>query len=95
MEGCILEFIRTDIGTVKLPFIKGLGGLIMGLSLTELLVEYLRSPLGLDEQAPRFSWQLSSDKKETLQTAAEIRVREGKTEEEVWDSCLLYTSRCV
>ena len=63
----------------------------MGLSLTELLVEYLRSPLGLDEQAPRFSWQLSSDKKETLQTAAEIRVREGKTEEEVWDSGQLST----
>ena len=41
----------------------------MGLSLTELLVEYLRSPLGLDEKAPRFSWQLSSDKKDTLQTA--------------------------
>ena len=40
----------------------------MGLSLTELLVEYLRSPLGLDEKAPRFSWQLSSDKKDTLQT---------------------------
>ncbi|MFQ9152849.1 MAG: hypothetical protein ACLR6B_16520 [Blautia sp.] len=49
----------------------------MGLSLTELLVEYLRSPLGLDEKAPRFSWQLSSDKKDTLQTAVEIRVREG------------------
>ena len=56
----------------------------MGLSLTELLVEYLRSPLGLDEKAPRFSWQLSSDKKDTLQTAVEIRVREAKTEEEVW-----------
>ena len=63
----------------------------MGLSLTELLVEYLRSPLGLDEKAPRFSWQLSSDKKDTLQTAVEIRVREAKTEEEVWDSGLLST----
>ena len=63
----------------------------MGLSLTELLVEYLRSPLGLDEKAPRFSWQLSSDKKDTLQMAVEIRVREAKTEEEVWDSGLLST----
>ncbi|MFR2190122.1 MAG: alpha-L-rhamnosidase N-terminal domain-containing protein, partial [Blautia sp.] len=63
----------------------------MGLSLTELLVEYLRSPLGLDEKAPRFSWQLSSDKKDTLQTAVEIRVREGKSEEEVWDSGQLST----
>ena len=91
MEGCILEFIRAGSGTLKLPFIKGLGGLIMGLSLTELLVEYLRSPLGLDEKAPRFSWQLSSDKKDTLQTAVEIRVREGKSEEEVWDSGQLST----
>ena len=65
----------------------------MGLSLTELLVEYLRSPLGLDEKAPRFSWQLSSDKKDTLQTAVEIRVREAKTEEEVWDSGLLVTEQ--
>lgn len=45
----------------------------------------------MDEKAPRFSWQLSSDKKDTLQTAVEIRVREAKTEEEVWDSGLLST----
>ena len=63
----------------------------MGLSLTELLVEYLRSPLGLDEQAPRFSWKLSSDKKDTMQNAVEIRVREANTEEEVWDSGVLST----
>lgn len=48
-------------------------------------------PWGWTKKAPRFSWQLSSDKKDTLQTAVEIRVREAKTEEEVWDSGLLST----
>lgn len=40
----------------------------------DLRVENLTNPLGLDASSPRFSWKISSDKKNTLQTAYEIIV---------------------
>ena len=36
--------------------------------------ENLTNPLGLDTRQPRFSWQLRSDRRNSLQTAYEIRV---------------------
>lgn len=39
-----------------------------------LKVEGLSNPLGIGVSAPRFSWQLMSDKRNVLQTAYEIRV---------------------
>ena len=68
-------------GGLRTRRITNLGGFYYGIITDRTSCEYLRSPLGLDEKAPRFSWQLSSDKKDTLQTAVEIRVREAKTEE--------------
>ena len=44
------------------------------LTVTELKVEGLRSPLGIDTQTPRFSWQLKSDQRNVVQTAYEIVV---------------------
>lgn len=44
------------------------------LSVKNLLCENRTNPLGLDVSAPRFSWQLASDKRNILQTAYEIRV---------------------
>ncbi|MCR4614163.1 MAG: hypothetical protein K5778_09180, partial [Bacteroidaceae bacterium] len=44
------------------------------LTVTELKVEGLRSPLGIDTQTPRFSWQLESDQRNVVQTAYEIVV---------------------
>jgi len=39
-----------------------------------LLCENLSNPIGLDEQHPRFSWQLISDARNIMQAAYEIRV---------------------
>src|SRR5690349_10160413 len=44
-----------------------------------LLTENLDNPIGLDVKQPRFSWQLVSNKRNTVQTAYEIKVSNGKT----------------
>ena len=52
------------------------------LKVQNLLTENLSNPIGIDVQQPRFSWQLTSDKRNTLQTAYEIKVSSGK--KSVW-----------
>src|SRR5690606_15645129 len=42
--------------------------------LAELRTEYSTNPLGIDETAPRFSWQLHSDRRGVMQTAYQLRV---------------------
>ena len=44
---------------------------------SNLLCENLTNPVGIDVAEPGLSWQLSSDKRNTMQTAYEIRVVEG------------------
>ena len=44
------------------------------LSIRQLRTEHLINPLGIETLKPRFSWQLSSPKRGTRQTAYEIRV---------------------
>jgi len=44
------------------------------IKIENLLVEHLQGPIGIDIQEPRFSWQLTTEKRNTLQTAYEIRV---------------------
>src|SRR5438874_3351570 len=39
-----------------------------------LRVEYLTTPLGIDERLPRFSWQLTSTERATVQGAYELQV---------------------
>jgi alpha-L-rhamnosidase len=58
-----------------------------------LLTENLANPIGLDEKLPRFSWQLSSDKRNTLQNAYEIKVSAGKTI--VWNSGKIGSAQSV
>ena len=58
-----------------------------------LLTENLPNPIGLDEKLPRFSWQLSSDKRNTSQNAYEIKVSVGKTA--VWNSGKIVTAQSV
>jgi alpha-L-rhamnosidase len=41
---------------------------------TDLLCEYRVNPIGIDEIAPRLSWKLETTKRNTAQTAYEIRV---------------------
>jgi alpha-L-rhamnosidase len=56
-------------------------------TVTNLLVEYQKTPLGIDVQTPRFSWQMSTDLSErgSSQTAYQLVVttNDGKV---VWDS---------
>src|SRR5882757_3453824 len=51
---------------------------------TNTLCENLTNPIGIDGKSPRFSWQLSSDKRNVKQTAYEIKVMTGQ--EIVWTS---------
>ena len=44
-----------------------------------LLCENLSNPIGIDVKAPRFTWQLISDKRNVIQTAYEIRVSESES----------------
>ena len=39
------------------------------LYLTDLTVEHMRNPLGIDEESPRFAWKLHSDRKNVRQTS--------------------------
>ena len=43
------------------------------LVLQNLKVEYKINPLGIDVMKPRLSWEIRSDKKNTMQTAYELR----------------------
>ncbi|MEM1137419.1 MAG: glycoside hydrolase family 78 protein [Bacteroidota bacterium] len=44
------------------------------IAVKNLQVEHRRKPIGLDVKQPRFSWQLTSEKRNTMQSAYEIRV---------------------
>ena len=54
------------------------------LTVKNLLCENLVNPVGLDSKQPRFSWQLNADKRNTMQTAYELKVVTGKST--VWNS---------
>ena len=59
-------------------------GVFAQLKVGALLCENLQNPLGIDATQPRFSWQLVSNTRNTMQTAFEIQVKEGK--KIVWNS---------
>ena len=43
------------------------------MKLYDLKTEYRENPIGLTDKAPRFSWKMESQEKNTLQTAYEIQ----------------------
>src|SRR4051812_22770163 len=51
---------------------------------TGLRVEYLPNPLGIDAARPRFSWQITSNERNTVQAAYQIEVSQGVRR--LWDS---------
>lgn len=53
-------------------------------SAVRLRCEYQSAPLGIDEQKPRFSWQMKDSRKGARQSAYHIAVRKGDAL--VWDS---------
>lgn len=63
------------------------------LQVTNLLTENQSNPFGMDITTPRFSWQLSSSMRNTLQTAYEIKVTHGKAV--VWNSGKVSSAQSV
>lgn len=57
---------------------------IPGVSVTNLTVENLKRPLGIDTAEPRFSWQITSDRQDVRQTAYQIVVCDDQGE--VWNT---------
>jgi len=67
--------MRKTILAFVLPFMA----LIMNaqVQISELTVEHLTNPIGLDESQPKFGWILSSAKRNVMQTAYEIQVSDN------------------
>jgi alpha-L-rhamnosidase len=86
------------IGFLALQFISVVS--IAQLKVQQLLTENRPDPIGLDIKQPRFSWQLVSDKRNTMQTAYELRVgtdRSGLTKGRnlVWNTGKLSSDQSV
>ena len=56
------------------------------LRLTDLQVDYMTTPLGIDTDSPRFSWKMESDRYDQHQASYRIVVKEAATGLQVWDS---------
>lgn len=54
------------------------------IQITNLLTENRHNPMGIDTRTPRFSWQLKSEKRNTSQSAYEIKLMQGK--KTIWSS---------
>lgn len=63
------------------------------ITVTNLLTENLLNPVGIDVAAPRFTWQLQSDARNSMQTAYEIKVMDGK--KTTWASGKINTDQSV
>ena len=54
--------------------------------IVRLTTEYQENPIGLDETAPAFSWQLESARQNVKQHAYQIQVRKKRDQSEVWNT---------
>lgn len=62
----------------------------------DLRVEYLKNPVGIDADQPRFSWKMESDEQGAAQTAYEITVfSDEKSETKVWSSGKVESDKSV
>jgi len=59
----------------------------------KLLTENLANPIGIDSPNPRFSWQLTSQKRGVMQSAYELKVSSGK--EIVWSTGKVLSAQSV
>lgn len=65
-------------------------------SVQHLLTENKPNPIEVEEQAPRFSWQLSATQRNTMQTAYAIQVWEaGNKKNTVWNSGKIMSDQSV
>lgn len=66
-------------------------GVLSAMNPTHLTTEYRIDPEGIDETAPRFSWQVESDQRNRLQTAYQVLVADSEEalaadQGTLWDS---------
>jgi alpha-L-rhamnosidase len=61
--------------------------------LVNLLTENKSNPIAIDQSSPRFSWQLRTNNRNTMQTAYELIVTEGK--KNVWSSGKINSDKSV
>ena len=66
------------------------------LQLIDLRTEYMKNPLGLDVDKPRFSWILKSEANNTVQSSYRIIIKEMRTDGKiVWDSGLIADDQSI
>ena len=53
---------------------------------TDLQVDYMTTPLGIDQAEPRFSWKMESDRYDQRQASCQIVVTEAASGQTVWQS---------
>jgi len=69
---------------------------IAQVTVQHLLTENLSNPIGLDNKAPRLSWQLSGTQRNIVQAAYEIRVSAGADgKKPVWNSGKVVSAQSV
>ena len=67
-------------------------------TVSELTIENLKNPMGIELANPRFSWKLNSTKRNTMQTAYEIRVagsQELLTKKPAWSSGKIQSDQSI
>lgn len=62
------------------------------LNIIQATVEYMENPIGIENKTPRFSWQINSEKPNTMQTAYRIIICLGS--DIVWDSTKIADMAC-
>ena len=79
--------------TAAAAFLLYAASCFAGVGVQSLTTELRENPSGIDCAIPRLSWQVTSDRNGTVQTAYRIKVRcGGKT---VWDSRKVASDACV
>lgn len=63
------------------------------MEIVKLYTEYQECPIGIDEEAPRFSWELQSDKHNIFQSAYRIQIKSDENSEMVWDTGKIKSNR--
>ena len=61
----------------------------------DLRVEYMKSPIGIDESKPRFSWKIKSSDNDGAQSAYRIAVTTPSVNDPVWDSGKVESTKMV
>jgi len=70
------------------------------IAVLKLRCEYKENPIGMDVLQPRFSWQVSDSRRNTMQSAYQILISTSpenlKTDKgDVWDSKKINSSECI